>query len=99
MNQNDLDTLKELRRELRDAMQLVERFHEMDEEEGVSVDETAYERAQIQLEQAVVDLTDAIDDMVDRTDGVELPNGDYVALPRAALERTRETKLPEQANQ
>jgi len=96
VSREDLRKINETSQDLQDALDEMKELYEQENNEGVTVDDVAFEDAQARVKDAVSKLVNDADDMVDRTDVYEPDEESASAktLPQAALERTNTKDLP-----
>lgn len=88
VNREDIRTLNENSRELRQALDELEDLYEQSQRSGVTVDNTAFTDAQQRAKDAVAKIVNHGDGMVDRTGDLEDDEGNVlVSLPEKAVQR------------
>lgn len=97
VNRKDIRNLNEQIQKLIEAVDELEDLYEQSQRNGVTVDNSAFESAQIEVKDAVSNLAYYSDDIVDRTGALEDDEGNQlVDLPQAALNRNGKSRnLPE----
>lgn len=73
----------------------IEKNYEVGKESGISVDDSAYEEDQVEIQQKIAKIVNELNNVADNTDTLELGNGETIDLPNPALDKSKNGNLPE----
>ena len=99
MRQRDIRLINEHVSALQRSLDRLEELHDLEQQDGVTVDSAEFEQAQQDAKDAVLRAFARVDDLIDRTDHVVIENdsGDSVErdLPDPAIDRNASENVPD----